>query len=239
MLLVERYAGAGVCDRDGEMTVPRARGDAHCTGVRKLDCVAYKIEQHLRQPLFITQANWKRLVHGCRKRELLVLRERLGGRAHRLDHALYRVFGHVEGELAGFDLGDVEHRIDETQQVLAVGTDTGERIERFRSLRLVEAFLDEFGIPENGRKRGSELVAHVGHELVLVLAGDLEIFDGFGKLASACLDFLEESGVLDGDRGLVGEARNELDFFVAKGSGLPSEKRERTKRYVLTHQWHP
>src|SRR5215831_3285551 len=212
MLLVERYAGAGVGHRDGEMAVPRARGDAHCTGVRKLDCVAYKIEQHLRQPLFITEANWKRLVHGRGKRELLVLRERLGGRAH---------------------------RIDETQQVLAVGTDTGEGIERFRSLRLVEAFLDEFGIPKNGRKRGSELVAHVGHELVLVLAGDLEIFDGFGKLASACLDFLEESGVLDGDRRLVGEARNELDFFVAKGSGLPSEKRERTKRYVLTHQWHP
>src|SRR5215475_11762530 len=194
------------------MTVPRARGDAHCTGVRKLDGVTYKIEQHLRQPLFITEANWKRLVHGRRKRELLVLRERLGGRAHRLDHALYRVFGHVEGELAGFDLGDVEHRIDETQQVLAVGTDAGEGIERFRSLRLVEAFLDEFGIPENGRKRGSELVAHVGHELVLVLAGD---------------------------RRLVGEARNELDFFVGKGAGLPSEKRERTKRYVLTHKWYP
>src|SRR5215510_12071799 len=37
--------------------------------------------------------------------------KRLGGRAHRLDHALDGVFRHVQGELAGFDLGDVEHRI--------------------------------------------------------------------------------------------------------------------------------
>jgi len=29
----------------------------------------------------------------------------------------------------GLDLGDVEHRIDETQQVLAVAADAGESIE--------------------------------------------------------------------------------------------------------------
>src|SRR5215510_14215998 len=62
--------------------------------------------------------------------------------AHRLDHGLDGIFGHVQGELAGLDLGDVEHGIDKPQQVLAVGSDTGERIEGFRPLRLVEAFLD-------------------------------------------------------------------------------------------------
>jgi len=90
-----------------------------------------------------------------------------------------------------YDLGDVEHGVDEAQQVLAVGADTGEGIEGFRSLRLVEAFLDEFGIAQNGRERGSELVAHIGHELVLVLARDFQIFNGLGKLAGARLDFFE------------------------------------------------
>jgi hypothetical protein len=75
--------------------------------------------------------------------------------------------------------------------VLAVGADAGEGIEGFRSLRLVKALLDEFGIPENGRERGSELVAHVGHKLVLVLTRNLEIFDNFCKLACARLDLVE------------------------------------------------
>jgi hypothetical protein len=62
--------------------------------------------------------------------------------------------------------GDVEHGVDETQEVLAVGANAGEGIERFRSLRLVEAFLDELGIPENGRERCPQLVAHIGTLLI-------------------------------------------------------------------------
>jgi hypothetical protein len=110
------------------------------------------------------------------------------------------------GELAGLDLGDVQHGIDEAQQVLAVGADAGEGIKRLRSLRLVEAFLDKFGIPENGRERRSEFVAHVGHELVLVLARDLKIFDGLCKLTRPSLYLLEQPRVLDGDDCLVGLA---------------------------------
>src|SRR5262249_45429841 len=41
------------------------------------------------------------------------------------------VLSHVQGELAGFDLGDVQNGIDEAQQVLAVGADAGEGVERF------------------------------------------------------------------------------------------------------------
>src|SRR5262249_32108767 len=51
--------------------------------------------------------------------------------------------GRVQGELAGFDLGDVEHGIDEPQRVLAIGADAGEPIKGFRSLRLVKAFLHQ------------------------------------------------------------------------------------------------
>src|SRR5215467_11341926 len=117
ILLVKWYAGTGVCHRDGEMSVARARGDAHYTGVGELDGISNQIEQHLREALLVAEANWKRFVHGGRERELLVLSERLGGRAHRLHYAFNRILGHVQGELAGFDLGDVEHGVDKPQQM--------------------------------------------------------------------------------------------------------------------------
>ena len=40
-----------------------------------------------------------------------------------------RVLAEVQAELAGLDLGDVEHGVDEAQQVLAVGADARERIQ--------------------------------------------------------------------------------------------------------------
>jgi len=48
----------------------------------------------------------------------------------------------------------------------------------------IEALLHHLRVAKDGGERGSELMTHVGHELRLVLAGDLQILDGFGKLAS-------------------------------------------------------
>src|SRR5262249_21385902 len=124
-LLLKGYAGPGVGHRDGEMAIPRTRGDAHLAGVGELDRVPNEVQKHLREALLVSETDRERLVYGSRKRELLVLGQRLGGRAHGLDHALDGVFGHVQGELAGLDLGDVEHGVDEAQEMFAVGADTG------------------------------------------------------------------------------------------------------------------
>jgi len=40
-------------------------------------------------------------------------------------------------------------------------------------------------------------VAHIGHELVLVLAGDLEVFGGLGKLTRPRPNFFEKPRVLN------------------------------------------
>jgi hypothetical protein len=96
--------------------------------------------------------------------------------------------------------------------VLAIRADANEGIEGFRSLWLVEALLYQLGIPENGRERGPKLVAHVGHELILVLARDLKIFDSFGKLAGSRLDLFEQAGVFNRDYGLVRKGIDELDL---------------------------
>src|SRR5262245_35341559 len=140
---------------DGEVAVDRLGNHAHLAGVRKLDGVAYEIEEHLGKALLIAETNGQGLGHLGRERELLILGERLGGRAYRLDYALDGVFGHVQGELTGLDLGNVEHGIDEAQQVPAVGADAGERVQGFLAEGLVEAFLHELGITENRRQWGS------------------------------------------------------------------------------------
>src|SRR5215468_2729365 len=98
-LVLLRNAGTRVGYSNVEVPVYRFRRDTHLASVGELNSVAHKIEYHLREALFVTEADRERLVHGCRKREFLVLGERLGCRAHRLNHALDGVFGHIEGEL--------------------------------------------------------------------------------------------------------------------------------------------
>ena len=96
-------------------------------------------------------------------------------------------------------------------------------------MRLVEAFLHQLGIAEDGGERGSQLMAHVGDELRLVLAGDL-------KLAALLGDLLEQAGVLQGDGGLVGEALHEADDGVGELTGLASLQNQRAERTLASEQ---
>src|SRR5215471_15061165 len=100
--------------------------------------------------------------------------------------------------------------------MFTVGADAGERIERFGALRFVESLLHELGVTEDRSQRGPEFVTHIGDKLGLVLARDLQILDGFGKLASARLHLLEQPGVLDRDDGLVGKRCDQIDLLVAE-----------------------
>ena len=106
--------------------------------------------------------------------------------------------------MPGLDLGDVENAVDQSEQVLAVRADAREHIHRFLRQRAVKAFLDELGITEDGGERGPQLMAHVGDELRLVLAGDF-------KLAALLGDLLEQAGVLEGYCRLFGKGLHEAD----------------------------
>src|SRR5262245_18437930 len=110
--------------------------------------------------------------------------------------------------------------------MLAIGADAGQRIQGFLTEGLVEAFLHELCIAEDRRERSPQLVAHVGHKLVPVLAGDLEVLDGLGKLACACLHLFEEPGVLNGNHRLVCGGGGEVicpDERLAKEALGPAE----------------
>ena len=55
-------------------------------------------------------------------------------------------------------------------------------------------------------------MAHVGHKLVLTLAGNLEIFDSLGKFTRSRLDFFEQASILYCEYSLVREGVDELDL---------------------------
>ena len=96
-------------------------------------------------------------------------------------------------------------------------------------MRLVEAFLHQLGIAEDGGERGPQLVAHVGDELRLVLAGDLQF-------AALLGDLLEQASVLQRDGRLVGEALHEIDDGCRELAGLAALQDERAERPFTAKQ---
>ena len=79
------------------------------------------------------------------------------------------------------------------EQVLAVLLHALEHLPGLGRQLAVEAVLHQLGVAEDGVERRSQLVAHVGQELRLVLAGDLE-------LVALLLDLLEQARIVDGER---------------------------------------
>ena len=88
----------------------------------------------------------------------------------------------------------------------------GEGSQRFRNLRLIESILHQLGVAEDGSERRSQLMAHVGYELRLVLARDLQVLDRLGEFTCARLHLLEQPRILDGNDRLVREGADELDL---------------------------
>jgi hypothetical protein len=78
---------------------------------------------------------------------------------------------------------------------------------------LVEAFLHEPGVTQDGSERSSQLVAHVGDELGLVLTRYFEFAALFHNL-------IEQPHILDRDRGLISASREKANVLLLKRSCL-------------------
>jgi hypothetical protein len=79
---------------------------------------------------------------------------------------------------------------------------------------------------------GAQFVAHVGQKLRLVLAC-------LGELATLVLYLVEQAYVLDRDRRLVGEGRNELDLFVGEWAHLGAGQCQDADRDPLAQHRNP
>src|SRR5262245_2058370 len=131
-----------------------------------------------------------------------------------------RVGGKNERQLTGLDLREVEHVIDEAEKVFAVGLKALKHLPHLLRRFAVDVVENKLGVAENGVERGAQLVAHVGQELRLVLACDLE-------LTALLIDLSEQMRVLDRQYRLGGECFQQIDYVLRKRAGglPPNDKR--------------
>ena len=122
-LVGRRNARAGVAHRNVERAVGGGDLDRHFAGIGELDRVADQIEQNLRQAALVAAARRQVGRHIDLEGELLLRRQRLDRAVDVLDDILERVVGERKRELAGLDLGQIEHVVDQAEQVLAVALD--------------------------------------------------------------------------------------------------------------------
>ena len=115
--------------------------------------------------------------------------------------------------MPGLDLGQVEHVVDEPEQVAAVGLNALEHLAHPVGGVAVDVVENELGVAENGIQRRAQLVAHIGEELRFVLAFDLE-------LAALLVDLAEQARVLDGQHRLGGEGLEQIGRGLRKASRL-------------------
>ncbi len=130
--------------------------------------------------------------------------------------SLDRDAGHVPGEFAGFDLGQVEHVVDELGEPFAFTDDDFEIFDDLllglldlaivfgdeREEALFEAAANDLGEAEHGGERRAQLVADGGEERALRGVG----FFGGG---SGVAGFFKELGVVEGDADGGGDGREQ------------------------------
>jgi hypothetical protein len=157
-------------------------------------------------------------------------------RGQRLDHGgdVVGQAGDVEAlevqlHLAGLDLGEVEHGVDQLQQVLAGRVDLSEIVGELLGSEIGGVLLEHLAVADDRVERRAQLVRHVGQELRLVAVGGLE-------LAALVLDLPEQPRVLDGQRRLAGEGLEDIDDLRGKFAGRLLGDGEAADEVILTQQ---
>src|SRR5262249_49937865 len=126
-----------------------------------------------------------------------------------LSNVLNGVIGQFEFELASLDLGQIEHIIDQSKQVLAVGLKALEDTKHPLGWLTISAVRHQFGIAQDRVERRAQLVAHIGQELRLVLA---RLF----KLPTLVFYLVEQPRVLDGERRLRRKSLDNVHDILGK-----------------------
>ena len=166
--LLRCHANAAVADAKDEMSraVGPLPGDAQRDGplVGEFAGVAEQVEQRLAH-LGRVRAHGAEVfgaLHG--ERVAILLHERLDGVDHVLDHGR-----HVDGfqekvHFAGLDLRDVEHVVDQAEQMLARAVDLLQVGDKMRLAQVLRVLLQHFAVTDDGVEGRAQLVAHVGEK---------------------------------------------------------------------------
>jgi hypothetical protein len=171
----------------------------HAAGVGELDRVGGVVQQRLLQPGRVAQQVHRRQVDVAGQRQPTHTRPLLEHGHHVADNALQGHRHLFQRKLAGLDLGQVQHRIHNAQQMLA-GV--------FQLVQAVElggaqpAPADQVGHAGDGIQGGADFVAHVGQESALGQVGRLGCPPGFFELGRALADHVFQVLAVAGEFGL-------------------------------------
>ena len=146
--------------------------------------IAQQVEQDLSQPHGV-HSNGAEVLLGLDNQAVLVLlRELAGGADDLVDQRSELDRLRIELQLASLDLGEVEHLVDEAEQMGAGAMHALQRFGGFLSAEAGRVGDHHLGQADDGVERRAQLVAHAGDELRFVLARLLE-------LAALVLDLAE------------------------------------------------
>src|SRR5262249_6182737 len=102
-------------------------------------------------------------------------RQRFGCSRHVQNDFAQRIVRNAEGELAGFDLGEIEDIVDEAKQMASVALNPLQDLTDLVRHLAIDVVLDELRIPEDGVEGSPEFMAGVGEELGFVPARLLKL----------------------------------------------------------------
>ena len=154
-------------------------GQGDATRLGKLHAVADEVVQHLSQVEGVAAQGVRRLRHyvGAKLQAAdFGLRCKNGHGA--IDQAMEVEVGFLDAELAGFDLGDVEHVLDQLEHDLRCFV---HRLHHFPLLGVQGRVAQQVVHPDDGVERRTHLVADGGEEPALRLIGSLFAAQGIEK----------------------------------------------------------
>ncbi len=169
-------AGAGIGDRDPHLAVDPRRAHVHLpAGGRELHGVREQVEDHLLDPALVAVDHVDLRIGGERDADP-VLRRALAHHHHAaLERLPQRERVHLELDLSGLDLGEVEDVVDQREQVVPGRDDVVEVLGLLLVDRADHLVAEHLREADDRVQRRPQLVGHVGQELRLVLARRLEL----------------------------------------------------------------
>ena len=149
---------------------------------RELHGIGGQVEQGLAQPRGVAAQARRRTIGVDLDRELLGFGGRGDDRIHLFENRRQTEVGAFELHPVGLDLGQVEHVVEQGQQVLAGGVDL---VEAGALLGLDGVAAQQVAQADDGVHRRANLVAHVGQESALGQVGGFGAFARRGQFGRA------------------------------------------------------
>src|SRR6185312_1177216 len=235
--ILVRHADAGIgdADDDGFALVARIERDA-AAGLGEFHRIGQKIEQYLAQLRRFARDQHQILRLGEIEHQAAA-RALVAHHAGAIGHDVAHVDGFViDGELAGLAFRQVQHAVDDGEQVAAALQNVGDVGGVILVVELAEQLaLHDLGEADDGVERRAQLVAHVGDEARLGAAGLFGLQLCFAIALLAFLDLgeigeEEELAAVAGGTAADANPAIVVKLELAAGGG----QREQVRRLVGT-----